>query len=226
MSFGARRGVILGGLVFAFVHVLGIQAATFEQGLPLALIGFAARVPIGIALGWLFVRKGTLWAPIGLHAAFNAILLIFAELYAQSWYDHVDDEVRLDAPGAKPRVGCTMLIAIAEDESEALDVATRGMNGLVRRTHAVHRWDVDLLGEEAADAALGPLRKILGSIDAAIQFGAGTAEQIRDRFAEILAEGNTDYLVLQIPTGDMSFDEAKRTLDIFATKVKPDLELA
>jgi hypothetical protein len=32
--------------------------------------------------------------------------------------------------------------------------------------------------------------------------------------------------VLQIPTGDMSFDEAKRTLDIFATKVKPDLEMA
>jgi hypothetical protein len=31
--------------------------------------------------------------------------------------------------------------------------------------------------------------------------------------------------VLQIPTGDMSFDEAKRTLDIFCTKVKPDLEL-
>jgi hypothetical protein len=100
------------------------------------------------------------------------------------------------------------------------------MNGLVRRTHAVHRWDVELLGEEGADAALGPLRKILGSIDAAIDFGAGTAEQIRDRFAEILAEGNTDYLVLQIPTGDMSFDEAKRTLDIFATKVKPDLEMA
>jgi alkanesulfonate monooxygenase SsuD/methylene tetrahydromethanopterin reductase-like flavin-dependent oxidoreductase (luciferase family) len=148
------------------------------------------------------------------------------DLYSESWYAHKDDDVRLDAPDARPRVGCTMLIAIAEDESEAVDVATRGMNGLVRRTHAVHRWDVELLGEEGADAAIGPLRKILGSIDQAIQFGAGTAEQIRDRFAAILAEGLTDYIVLQIPTGDMSFDEAKRTLDIFCAKVKPDLELA
>ena len=84
ISYGARRAVIFGGLFFAFVHVLGIQAATFEQGLPMALIGFAARVPIGIALGWLFVRRGTIWAPLGLHAAFNGILLVFAELYAQN----------------------------------------------------------------------------------------------------------------------------------------------
>ena len=84
VSFGARRAVIFGGLVFAFVHVLGIQAATFEQGLPMALMGFAARMPVGIALGWLFVRKGTIWAPIGLHAAFNGILLVFAEIYAQN----------------------------------------------------------------------------------------------------------------------------------------------
>ena len=76
--------MILGGLVFAFVHVLSIQATTFEQGLPMALIGFAARVPIGLALGWLFVRRGTIWAPLGLHAAFNGILLVFAEVYAQN----------------------------------------------------------------------------------------------------------------------------------------------
>jgi membrane protease YdiL (CAAX protease family) len=50
----------------------------------MALIGFAARVPIGLALGWLFVRKGTIWAPLGLHAAFNGILLVFAEVYAQN----------------------------------------------------------------------------------------------------------------------------------------------
>jgi alkanesulfonate monooxygenase SsuD/methylene tetrahydromethanopterin reductase-like flavin-dependent oxidoreductase (luciferase family) len=148
------------------------------------------------------------------------------ELYSESWHAHVDDDVRLEAPGSSPRVGCTMLIAIAEDESEARDIAARGMNGLVRRTHAVHRWDVEMLGEEAADAALGPLRKILGSIDGAVEFGAGTAEQIRDRFAEILDEGLTEYIVLQIPTGDMTFEEARRTLDVFATKVKPDLEIS
>ena len=38
------------------------------------------RLPVAYALGWLFVRKGSLWAPIGLHATFNSLLLIFAHL--------------------------------------------------------------------------------------------------------------------------------------------------
>jgi membrane protease YdiL (CAAX protease family) len=29
----------------------------------------------------LFVRRGTIWASFGLHAAFNAILLVIAEAY-------------------------------------------------------------------------------------------------------------------------------------------------
>jgi alkanesulfonate monooxygenase SsuD/methylene tetrahydromethanopterin reductase-like flavin-dependent oxidoreductase (luciferase family) len=148
------------------------------------------------------------------------------ELYVQTWNDHKNDEVRLEAPGAEPRVGCTMLLAIADTESQALDVAERGMNGLVRRTHGVHRWDVEVLGEEGADAALGPLRRILAHIDDAIRAGAGTPEQIRDRFAGILEAGRTDYIVLQIPTGDMTFDEAKRTMDLFCSDVKPELETA
>jgi len=32
--------------------------------------------------------------------------------------------------------------------------------------------------------------------------------------------------VLQIPTGDMTLDEAKRTMDLFCSDVKPDLERA
>jgi membrane protease YdiL (CAAX protease family) len=37
---------------------------------------------VAFALGWLFVRTGSLWAPIGLHAAFNGLLILFAELGA------------------------------------------------------------------------------------------------------------------------------------------------
>ena len=117
-----------------------------------------------------------------------------------------------------------MLVAIDADEDKALEIATRGMNGLVRRTHAVHTWDVEILGEDAADAALGPLRKILSHIEPAIRAGAGTPAQLRDRLGGILAGGLTDYIVLQIPTGDMTFDEAKRTMDLFCSDVKPDLE--
>ena len=58
----------------------------------------------------------------------------------------------------------------------------------------------------------------------AIRFGAGTAEQIKDRFAAILEPGLTDYLVLQLPVGDMTLEEAKSTMDIFCSDVKPALE--
>ena len=34
----------------------------------------------------------------------------------------------------------------------------------------------------------------------------------------------TDHIVLQIPTGDMTFEEARKTMDLFCSEVKPDLE--
>ena len=146
------------------------------------------------------------------------------DLYVETWHAHKGDTARMDGPNSEPRVGCTMLIAIAPTEAEALDIATRGMNGLVRRTTGVHRWDAEVLGEEAADAALNPLRRILSHIDGAIRAGAGTPDQIAERFAAILEPGLTDYIVLQTPTGDMTLDEAKRTMELFCADVKPQLD--
>jgi alkanesulfonate monooxygenase SsuD/methylene tetrahydromethanopterin reductase-like flavin-dependent oxidoreductase (luciferase family) len=146
------------------------------------------------------------------------------QLYVDTWNAHRNDEVRMDGPDSKPRVACTMLLAIDEREDRALDVASRGMNGLMRRTHAVHRWDAEVLGDDAADVALGPLRRILGHIDDAIKAGAGTPEQIKERLGGMLESGRTDSIVLQIPTGDMTLAEAKRTMHLFCSDVKPDLE--
>jgi alkanesulfonate monooxygenase SsuD/methylene tetrahydromethanopterin reductase-like flavin-dependent oxidoreductase (luciferase family) len=147
-------------------------------------------------------------------------------LYVETWHAHRHDEVRMEAPGGLPRVASTMLMAIDQNEDRALDIASRGMNGLMRRTHAVHKWDAEVLGEEAADAALGPLRRILSHIDEAIRAGAGTPNQIVDRLGAILATGTTDYIVLQIPTGDMTLDEARRTMDLFCGEVMPQLKAA
>jgi hypothetical protein len=33
-----------------------------------------------------------------------------------------------------------------------------------------------------------------------------------------------DYICFMMPTGDMTFDEAKRTLELFITEVQPQLE--
>jgi uncharacterized protein len=78
-DMGKRRGLIRGALFFAVVHVLTISGAEAGQAIGVAVAAFAGRIPVALALGWLFARTGTIWAPLGLHAAFNGILLVLAE---------------------------------------------------------------------------------------------------------------------------------------------------
>ena len=146
------------------------------------------------------------------------------DLYVEAWHAHKGDTLRVDGPDAQPRVGCTMMIAIAPTEGEALEIARRGMDGLVRRARAVHTYDHLVLPEAECEAALAPLNGILAHIEDAISLGAGTTGQITERFASILDPGLIDYILLQLPTGDMTFAEAKRTVELFATEVKPELE--
>jgi membrane protease YdiL (CAAX protease family) len=47
-------------------------------------VAFLARVPVALALGWLFDMRRSIWASIGLHAAFNGILLVLAEVAIRS----------------------------------------------------------------------------------------------------------------------------------------------
>ncbi len=79
-GLGVRRGVVQAALVFAFAHVLTVSSSSAEDALGLAVVGFGTRIPIALALGWLFVRRGTIWSAFGLHAAFNAFLLVIAEV--------------------------------------------------------------------------------------------------------------------------------------------------
>ena len=83
-AFGPARGVAQAAIVFALAHVLTVSGSSAGEALGLAVVGFATRLPIAFALGWLFVRRGSLWAPIGLHMAFNAILLIAGEIALRS----------------------------------------------------------------------------------------------------------------------------------------------
>jgi alkanesulfonate monooxygenase SsuD/methylene tetrahydromethanopterin reductase-like flavin-dependent oxidoreductase (luciferase family) len=148
------------------------------------------------------------------------------ETYVEAWEAHRGDTLRVDGPDSRPRVGITMLVAIAPTEEEALEINRRGMSGLVRRAEAVHAHDRLILSEEDCQAALRPLHSILAHVEDAIAAGAGTTDQIADRFAAILEPGLVDYVALQLPTGDMTYEEARRTFELFASEVKPQLEKA
>ncbi len=79
-SLGVRRGLIRAALVFAIAHILTVSGSDAQGAFGLAVVGFATRVPVALALGWLFVRSGSIWAPLGLHMAFNGILLVLGEI--------------------------------------------------------------------------------------------------------------------------------------------------
>jgi membrane protease YdiL (CAAX protease family) len=74
------RAVIRGAIFFAAVHIIGLTGVEAGQATAAAFLAFVARIPVALVLGWLFARTRTIWAPLGLHAAFNGVLLVLAEL--------------------------------------------------------------------------------------------------------------------------------------------------
>lgn len=79
-SVGPSQAIVRTAVLFAAAHVLSVGGATFEQAAGTAVVATAVRLPVALALGWLYVRTRTIWAPIGLHAGFNAILVVLGEL--------------------------------------------------------------------------------------------------------------------------------------------------
>lgn len=77
---GPRGAIVRGALFFALVHVLTLGGATASEALRIAAIAFLARLPVSFMLGWIFVRRDSLWASIALHATFNGTALLIAEL--------------------------------------------------------------------------------------------------------------------------------------------------
>jgi alkanesulfonate monooxygenase SsuD/methylene tetrahydromethanopterin reductase-like flavin-dependent oxidoreductase (luciferase family) len=144
--------------------------------------------------------------------------------YLESWDEHRGGTLRLDGPASRPRVGCTMIVAIAPTEKEALAISRRGVDGLVRRTKQIHTYDPLVLSEADCARAIAPLEAILAHIEQTVAAGAGVPEQIAERFASVLESGRVDHISLQVPTGDMTYDEARRTVELFASEVKPALE--
>lgn len=146
------------------------------------------------------------------------------EQYLAAWHDHKDDDIRMDGPDDRPRVGYSMLLAIAPTDEEARDIARRGMEGLIRRTRDCHRFDRLVLSEDECEAAQGPLRAIIANMDVAIEFGAGTPGRIAENLAMLLQDGMADYICLMFPAGDMTIEESRRTLELFVTEVQPQLQ--
>jgi len=83
-TVGARAGIVRSAVFFAIAHVLLVGGATLGEAAGLAIAGVASRLPVALALGWVFLRRRSIYASIGLHGAFNAVLLILSEAALQA----------------------------------------------------------------------------------------------------------------------------------------------
>lgn len=89
-DLGPRSALVRATVFFALVHVLNITTETFGEGLAQAILQVSVIAPVGLALGWLYLKRGLI-AAIGGHAAFNLLGVLILVL-AQN----------LPAPGAGP----------------------------------------------------------------------------------------------------------------------------
>jgi membrane protease YdiL (CAAX protease family) len=74
---GSRGAIIRGAIFFALVHIVTVEGDWRE-----AVVAFGSRVPVALALGWIFLSRRSIYASISMHATFNAVVLVLAELGA------------------------------------------------------------------------------------------------------------------------------------------------
>jgi len=79
-AVGGSGALVRASLLFALAHVINVSGDSLTQAGALIIVGFATRLPVAFTLGWLFLRRGSIWAPLGLHVGFNGVILILAEL--------------------------------------------------------------------------------------------------------------------------------------------------
>jgi hypothetical protein len=77
---GPGAAIVRGAVFFALVHVITLAGSDFATAAGAALVAFVVRLPVGLVLGWLFLRRGTLVAPVALHATYNAIPILLVAL--------------------------------------------------------------------------------------------------------------------------------------------------
>ena len=76
----ARRSILFSAVIFAFAHTLTVGGTSIVDAASVAAVAFVVRLPLGIALGWLWIRRRSLIATIALHASYNLAIVALSTL--------------------------------------------------------------------------------------------------------------------------------------------------
>jgi alkanesulfonate monooxygenase SsuD/methylene tetrahydromethanopterin reductase-like flavin-dependent oxidoreductase (luciferase family) len=135
--------------------------------------------------------------------------------YWQSWAAHQHDTDRLNAHVSAPRAGLSASVVIAPSEAEAVDIFARAHDLFCERvtqlwhSHGDHRLDT------------------VFATSTALATGAacvGTAAQVRDMVVHQVQTSGVNYFEMAVYFGDMTYDQARRSLAAFTEHVAPAAE--
>ena len=77
-DLGPRSALIRSAVFFALIHIANINdVGSFGEGFAQALLQTAIILPVGLVLGWLFLRRGMAAAIAG-HVTYNSLLLVLS----------------------------------------------------------------------------------------------------------------------------------------------------
>jgi len=132
--------------------------------------------------------------------------------YRQVWRD-------VQGPATLPKMGVVRFIVVADSDAKAMTIA--------RRAYLRWRASFTYLSEMNGTMPNSPLR--VESFDALIGQGqaiAGSPETVRKFLAAQVEDSKANYIVGQFCFGDLTLEDMLRSVELFATEVKPTLQAA
>jgi membrane protease YdiL (CAAX protease family) len=79
-SMSHNSAILRSALFFAFVHVMNTASTDAAISWRVAIFNFGARVPVALALTWLYVRRRSILASGTLHAGYNGLITLISYL--------------------------------------------------------------------------------------------------------------------------------------------------
>jgi alkanesulfonate monooxygenase SsuD/methylene tetrahydromethanopterin reductase-like flavin-dependent oxidoreductase (luciferase family) len=130
---------------------------------------------------------------------------------------------RLNPHVTEPIVGSSHYLCIASTDDEARRIGERALGVLGRFLARSVGDDPPHLQDPERPAEPTPLVRAIQGGGRGGVLGCGTAATVREHFVRYAAQGTVDYLVINVPFGDMTPAEAQYTLDAFVAEVMPAL---
>jgi alkanesulfonate monooxygenase SsuD/methylene tetrahydromethanopterin reductase-like flavin-dependent oxidoreductase (luciferase family) len=134
-------------------------------------------------------------------------------VYREHVKESVNSPQNVNAHVSRPKIGVTRHIYIANTDREAEQVAGE--------SYRVFYGNIQKLWRDFNTVVLAfpPEHETYHKAGASF---SGTVSSVRDQIAKCFEESECDYMVLAFAWGSMAADQARRSFDLFATKIMPE----